>query len=350
MRKVSLVLSMAVVALSACTESFKKGDEGLEYKIISSGNGSVVKHGEFLQMEVAQFYNDGKKDTLLSDTRTMPQGSAFEMIDSVNIPPAYYKILSRLKKGDSLVLRILVDSAFKKSQQGIPPMFKKGNYLITTAKVSNVLTNQGQVDSLRRIAMAAAQEKQKLKDEDQLKVDDKILQEFFVKNNITAVKGPLGAYVQLLQPGVGPNVDTSVVVKVNYTGKTMDGKTFDSNTDPAFSHVQPYLVNMTNDPMLGNPVIQGWNDGLKQLNKGAKAKFYVPSSLAYGSQGSGPDIKPYSILVFDIEVVDILDKTQGLKAQQEEQKKMEILQRQYMDSMQKLQGQAQPQPGGNPNK
>ena len=51
-------------------------------------------------------------------------------------------------------------------------------------------------------------------------------------------------------------------------------------------------------------VIPGWHLALKQLNEGAKGTFYIPSSLAYGKQGGGP-IGENSILVFDIEMVDI---------------------------------------------
>jgi FKBP-type peptidyl-prolyl cis-trans isomerase FkpA len=348
MRKISFVLGMAILALSACKESFKKGDAGLEYKIISSGSGDKVKHGEFMQLQVAQLYNNGKTDSLISDTRTSPQGAAFEVLDSANMPATYYKVLGQLKKGDSLVLRILVDSAFSKSPQGIPPFFKKGHYLYTTARLENIFKTREAADSARAIAMEAGQVKQKALAEEQIKKDDKTLTDYFAKNNIKAVKAPLGTYVQIVAPGAGPNADTSVVVKTNYTGKTMAGKTFDSNTDPSFNHLQPFMVNMTNDPMLGQGVIPGWTDGMKLLNKGAKAKFYIPSSLGYGAQGAGQDIAPNSILIFDIEVVDILNRAQALVSAQAEQKKMEEMQKRYMDSMQKAN--PQPQQPGVPNK
>lgn len=345
MKKVSWVLALAIVALSACKESFKKGDEGIEYKIISSGKGEKVLPGQYMQMEIAQLYNDGKKDSLISDTRTSPQGPAFEVLDSANMPPAYYKILSQLKKGDSLVIRIMVDSAFKNAPDGIPAFFKKGNYLYTTAKVQDVFKTRDDVDNARKAAMATAQEQQKVRDAAQLVKDDKTLTEYFAKNNITAVKAPKGTYVQIITPGTGANIDTTVVAKVNYTGKTMEGKAFDSNTDPAFNHVQPFLVNMTQDPSLGQGVIPGWTDGMKLLNKGAKAKFYIPSSLAYGAQGAGQDIKPNSILVFDIEVVDVLNKTQAVAAAAAERKMMEEMQKKFMDSIQKANPQPQ-QPAG----
>lgn len=340
MKKISFVAAISVLAFTACKESFKKGDSGLEYKIVSSGSGETIPYGQYMQIHVAQYYNNGKTDSLLSDSRTGPQGAMIEVLDSIGTPPQYFKILKQLKKGDSLVIRQLTDSAFKTNMEGMPPFFKKGRYLITTVKMENIYATREQADSARAIGMSAAQERQKTASAEQLKKDDKILTDYLAKNKIQATKGVLGTYVQILQPGTGPTIDTGVVVKANYTGKTMDGKTFDSNIDPAFNHVQPLLVNMTNDPSLGTTVIPGWTDGFKLLNKGAKAKFYIPSSLAYGAQGAGADIKPNSILVFDVEVLDILNKTQALTAATEERKKMEEMQKRYMDSMQK----AQPQP------
>ena len=66
------------------------------------------------------------------------------------------------------------------------------------------------------------------------------------------------------------------------------------------------MVNLTTDPMVGMTVVPGMSEGLKMLNKGAKAKLYIPSPLAYGAPAAGPDIKPNSILVFDFEVINLL--------------------------------------------
>ena len=347
MRKVSFVAALAILALSACKESFKKGEKGLEYKIITSGSGDKVKMGDFMQLEISQLYNDGKKDSLLSDSRTSPQGPMIQALDTLQIPSEFATILKQMRKGDSAVIRILTDSAFKNMPQGMPPMFKKGHYLLTTIKMVDVHLTAGAADSARVKAMELAQVRMKAQEAEQIKKDDKIITDLLKKNNVTAVKGALGTYVEIIQPGTGPNVDTSNVVKINYTGKTLEGKTFDSNTDPAFNHVQPLLANLTEDQSLGMRVVPGWNDGLKLLNKGAKAKFYIPSSLAYGPQGNGGDIAPNAVLVFDIEVLDILDKTQAATAAAAERKQMEEMQKKYMDSIQKAQPQ-QPQTAPQP--
>jgi FKBP-type peptidyl-prolyl cis-trans isomerase len=334
MTKVSYVVLLSLLAFAACKNaSFQKGDEGMEYKIISDGKGQPVKYGEFMEFEVAQLYNNGKIDSVLTDSRT--SAPLIEMLDSVSTPPAYFKILKQLRNGDSLVIRIMSDSAFKRSPESMPPFIKKGHYLLTTVKVTNVYKTREEADKARDRNMARAQEKAKANDKIQIDKEDKVLQDYFKKNNIQVVKAPLGTYVQIIQPGNGPKIDTSMIITANYTGRLLNGKTFDSNTDPAFNHVSPLTVNMTSDPAYGNPVMKGWYDGLSMLSKGAKAKFFIPSPLAYGPQGAGQDILPNSTLMIDIEVLDILTKEQALKAITAETNKMRELQKKFTDSMSK---------------
>lgn len=338
MRKISSLLLLAVVIFSACNQAtFKKGKDNLEYKIIADGSGPKVKDNDYMQLDFATYYNTGKKDSLLNDSRKsgMP---AIEMLNVKSTPPAYFDVLKQLRKGDSVAFRILTDSVYK-GQQQMPPFFKKGHYLLTTIKILNIFTSKEQADSARAASMAAKEKKDSLQGIVQLGKDDNILKDYFTKNHISNVKkAEKGTYVEILQPGTGNNIDTANVVKINYTGRTLDGKVFDSNTDPSKpERMKPLKVNVTGipNPAFGTPVILGWTDGLKLLNKGAKAKFYIPSSLAYGPEGPGGPIGPNAILIFDIEVVDVLTKDQAIAENAVEAKKMQELQKHYMDSVSK---------------
>lgn len=335
MQKMSFALLMVSLAVISCKQggTFKKGKDGLEYKIISNGKGPTIKQGDFMQIHVGQYYATGKKDSLLSDSRTST-GPLMEKMDSSTVPKSYLEILSQLRDKDSLVIRILTDSAFGKTPQGIPPGFKKGHYLTTTVKVLNIFNNQASADSARMAEMKITQARDSIKNLEQLQKDDKVLQDYFAKNNIKAVKAPRGTYVEIIQPGTGDNIDTSVVVSTNYTGRTMDGHMFDSNTDPSKEHVEPFNVNMTTDRSLGGSVILGWTDGLKLLNKGAKAKFYIPSSLAYGPREM-QEIPANSILIFDIEVLDVYTKERARVIAKELMEKQRAKQKAMIDSLQK---------------
>ena len=117
MKQVIYLSAICMLALSACTGSFKKGDKGLEYKIISTGKGKTIEYGNYMQIHIKQVYA-GTKDTVMMDTRDyMPR---IQALDSVGTPMAYYKIIKQMKNGDSLIIRLLTDSAFKDAQLEMP--------------------------------------------------------------------------------------------------------------------------------------------------------------------------------------------------------------------------------------
>lgn len=91
--------------------------------------------------------------------------------------------------------------------------------------------------------------------------------------------------------GVAPKPDDTVVV--NYKGTLTDGKVFDSS----YERKQPAEF-----PLKG--VIPGWTEGLQLMKKGGTATFYIPPELAYGSHAR-PGIPPNSVLVFDVELLDV---------------------------------------------
>jgi FKBP-type peptidyl-prolyl cis-trans isomerase FkpA len=82
---------------------------------------------------------------------------------------------------------------------------------------------------------------------------------------------------------------------VNYHGTTLDGKVFDSS----YERGQPAEFAL-------NQVIAGWTEGVALMPVGSKFRFWIPSELAYGPKGAGELIGPHATLVFDVELMDIL--------------------------------------------
>ncbi len=341
MKQIFNAAVICLVALSACTTPFKKAKDGSQYKIISNKKGPKVLKGNFIEMNSFAKYKDSVLSNSVEDG--MPQ---YAMYDTTNFPEPFKEIFQNIHVGDSITIKISTDSIIAKSQGQAPPFMKKGQFIIQSFTILNSYTTKEQADSSQKIFMTGAQKRDSIAAISQLAKDSKTIEEFLAKDKITFVKAEKGTYVQILEPGTGTLTDSSILL-VNYTGKSMAGVAFDSNTDSSFQHVEPYPIDMRNPE-----VITGWVDGLKLLKKGGKAKFYVPSSLGYRKTGNGDKIKPNENLVFDIAVVDIITPTQYaviLKKKQEaqmaQQRMMQQMQQQMQQQQQQQPQQQQPQTG-----
>lgn len=104
-----------------------------------------------------------------------------------------------------------------------------------------------------------------------------------------------GLQYEILTQGKGAkHPSASDLVEVNYEGKLLDGKVFDSSYQRGESISFPL-----------NRVIAGWTEGVQLMTEGAKYRFYIPSDLAYGTRGAGRDIGANATLIFDVELIKI---------------------------------------------
>ncbi len=105
-----------------------------------------------------------------------------------------------------------------------------------------------------------------------------------------------GLRYKIIQKGDGPQAEKGKTVSVHYEGALTDGRVFDSS----YKRKQPI------DFKLGiGQVIRGWDEGISLLQVGDKARFVIPSDLAYGSAGAGGVIPPDATLVFDVELMKV---------------------------------------------
>jgi FKBP-type peptidyl-prolyl cis-trans isomerase FkpA len=283
------LMGAAILSLNACKSGgdFKKLEGGLEYKIVKDAPGDKKpKMGEILEMHIV-FKAD---DTTLINSRKENGGQPVQiMMQPSPVKGDWISGLSNLTVGDSAIFRIPVDS-LKKSMPGgqqLPPFLEKRKMVIYEVVLVGIKTKED------------IEKEQAAKAQGQMDIDEKMIQDYMAKNNIQANKTASGLYYKIESEGSGESPKAGQRVTVNYTGKTIDGVTFDSNTDPKFKHVEPFTF------ILGQQqVIRGWDEGVALLKKGSKAKLLIPSPLAYGPNGNGP-IPANGVLVFDIEVKNI---------------------------------------------
>jgi FKBP-type peptidyl-prolyl cis-trans isomerase len=322
---------ISIVVLSSCNSSgYKKASEGFEYKIIYAGSGKHLQYGDYLQYHIAQRYINAGKDTMLGDSREyMPRS---ERLDSFSVPPAYLDILTHASKGDSVVIRIMTDSAYKDIAT-MPRHLDPGGYLYTTVRILNVFENADDADSAKRASFRANAlkiykkqlvkfEKDIEKDRTQIEADSKIIAAYLDKNKIQYIRGKWGTFIVIHEEGQGETITYNNVISVEYTGKTLDsGKVFDSNTDSTFNHLGDYEVTMSH---LGE-VIPGWTDALLHLKKGSKATVYIPSSLAYGKKGRPRKIKPNENIIYEITVKNVITEDRAMEIISENRRRNERL-------------------------
>ncbi|MFM2137796.1 MAG: hypothetical protein RJA57_103 [Bacteroidota bacterium] len=121
--------------------------------------------------------------------------------------------------------------------------------------------------------------------------EESAMQSYANANGITATKHSSGLFYQVTNPGTGAVPSLANTVSVTYTGKLLDGTTFESRTTP---------LNLAL-----NQVITGWQIGLQQIKKGGSIKLIIPSSMAYGCAAVG-SIPPNSILYFEVNLIDVI--------------------------------------------
>lgn len=110
----------------------------------------------------------------------------------------------------------------------------------------------------------------------------------------------LGVYYITLDQGAGNYPQTGDLLSVQYAGYFVTGEFFDSSI---FQEDSTFHFRYKEDRM-----IKGWEDILGIMNKGARLQFIVPSNLAYGAEGSGISIPPYTTLVFVAKMMNITPK------------------------------------------
>lgn len=280
-----LTVAMAALLMGCGNADYQKTQSGILYKIFHNGKKQPVKPGQFVKLH----YRATIGDSVLVDTyKHIPAYGQFDT--SAKNVHDFTDFLGEMNIGDSVVFIRNVDTMQKRGYLMYNDVFKQGG------TIRGYITVLGTFNRQEDIYKDQEQEAQK---ETQREIA--AMEEYLKEQKISGyTKTPKGVFIKIERQGNGPKADSGLLISVNYTGTLKNGTKFDSNVDPAFGHVGPFeFVAQT------GAVVPGWDDAIVLLNKGTKAKLFVPAMLAYGSNAQGEKLPAFSDLIFDLEVMDV---------------------------------------------
>jgi FKBP-type peptidyl-prolyl cis-trans isomerase len=295
MKKTALLMVLcAAVALQAkAQDDFVKTPKGALVKKVTNNTGDKIKVNDVITFDVVQ---KTEKDSILFSTYAVGHTAKVQIQPSQNVGDIM-DVFPLLAAQDSAYIKVPTDSIFVGHETERPAFLPKGSFLIYTLKIRRVQSlsdaiaerNKG-MDSLRNAESVNAAK-------------------YIADNKLTLKTTPSGLKYAITQPSTRHKPLKGDTVFVNYIGKTLDGKVFDTSLADEAKKAGLEQPGRTYEPLkfvLGvDPIIQGWNEGIMLMNEGSKAILVIPSNLAYGEQGGGDAIPPFSTLVFNVELVKV---------------------------------------------
>lgn len=288
-----LILLTLVVIMTACEEEkypgyFKIGEE-LYYTIHLVGDGErTPATGDHLILTLR--YRD-KHDNILYSTDSTETGTVDIKIGSSDKPVSLEVGLFKLREGDSATFIMNASEFFTEYlHQELPDRIRKNDEIYIDLRliqlvpaneydgyllsISNSFTD-AELDELMRLA------------------------EFLGTIDTTGMQLIDGMYYQELVAGSGSRPSSGKFVSIHYTGTFVDGTVFDATPEG-----EPGEFKIGKKDHL----LPGMDAGLRQMRPGTRAKFVIPSYLAYGSAGSSSGIvPPYTTLIYEVELVEVLN-------------------------------------------
>jgi FKBP-type peptidyl-prolyl cis-trans isomerase FkpA len=293
------ILMLSAFSVTANAQTMAQAlPDGTRYNVFTHNTGDKIKLNDVITFNVIQKTD---KDSVLSSSYTAPEPPKFQVQDPMSIKDPVVarvmEVITLVTVNDSLEVRIPIDSLLKGQEDKRPPFFPKGSFLNLYIKVIRV---QALNDAINERNSELAK----------LKADDSLAAGKYIADNKLLLKTTAsGLKYQITKLGLKPKPLAGDTVYVNYTGKLLNGKVFDSSIQAEAQKAGLNQPGRNYEPInfvLGTGgVIQGWEEGLLLVNEGGKATFIIPPKLGYADQPQGDQIPPYSTLIFDIEITKV---------------------------------------------
>jgi FKBP-type peptidyl-prolyl cis-trans isomerase FkpA len=296
-----LVLMFGASTMSSCQKTKVTEKDAIEYRYIKQGS-DKAPNGDFLlyNLEIAT-----SSDSVIYSTIDQPFPGYLMANDTLTPQNGMDEIFLALRKGDSIYFESTAKIIFSGNQ---PPFLKEDDVVKVKLGAFDIKTDSAMQVFYQEVMMAE-QAKSAERAKTLLVEEGKTIEAYATEKGLDLKKTENGLYYVIEKEGTGDATTPGTTMYVNYAGYLLNGTLFDTSypeiakANNIFSEGRPYEPLSVNVGM--GQVIPGWDEGLMLLKKGSKAKFLIPSPLAYGENGAGAMIPANSILIFDVEVTDV---------------------------------------------
>ncbi len=306
MKKTIVAVSLVAMLMAACS-STKETKSGYKYSVVRAGDGKLPDAGQILVLNL--LFKDSK-DSVWSDSRKAEFPTMVQRQDSVPQGDIVLEVFQLLTKGDSVTFQVTAKDLFEKTFKSPPPPDVDTTGMFTfQIGVADVISEED-AKKMQADFMAKLNEKEVEKQQMQLAIDTVLIDNYLKEKSIVAKKTASGLRYVIEKQGKGDNAATGQTVRVNYSGFLLDGRCFDSSVESVARANNVFNEQrMPYEPIeiqLGyRQVIPGWEEAIALMNKGTRMTVYIPSGLAYGPQQRSEIITENSVLMFNMELVDI---------------------------------------------
>jgi len=255
----------------------------------SQGEGTEAVVGSHVMFNFESFDHEGNLlQSMTGENGNKPQVQ-IPLPEDEGPYSAFLEIIKQVSVGDSISLYVPFDSI-----QGAPPELE-GTDLEYRIMITHVLTPeeyQKHADAEKYQQQDAMMEAQKLSKE-QIALSQADLLEYR-KGSKKVITTTNGVKIMMLEEGRGKNAEVGDRIVVDYVGLFKEGS---ASFDDSYHRMQPFAFEVG-----AGQVIPGWDEGFQYLSIGSKALLDIPYNLAYGEQGSPPNIPAKADLIFVVEV------------------------------------------------
>lgn len=262
---------------------FMEDESGLRYKVTEQSESTEkIQTGDILEMEL-KYWN--MKDSLLFDSRELSSSFKMQVKEVSHSGGCFEDALLLTKPGQKIRFLLPADSFYTMTLgKNLPEGVLKDEELIFELKIIRKIDS----DEINR-------EREKFLNE-MKDLEENLIKNYLAENQIETDPLPSGLYFIIKRQGKGKFPESGNILTVHYVGKFADGRVFDSS----YRRNEPFSFSLGR-----HEVIDAWEEAGAKMKAGSKVLLVVPSSLAYGNEGYGELIPPFTPLIFEIELLEI---------------------------------------------